>query len=42
MERSYLESLIRSDLFTSPQVYKYFTCTSQLYKDYLLKMRAGR
>lgn len=34
MERSYLESLIRSDLFTNPQVYKYLTCTSQLYKDY--------
>lgn len=34
MERSYLESLIRSDLFTNPQMYKYLTCKSQLYKDY--------
>lgn len=34
MKRSYLESLIRSGLFTSPQMYKYLTCKSELYKDY--------
>lgn len=40
LDRSYLESLIRSDLFTNPHVYKYLTSTSQLYKDYQLKMCA--
>jgi len=34
MERSYLESLIKSDLFTNLQMYKHLTSNSQLYKDY--------
>lgn len=33
-ERRYSESLIRGDLFTISQMYKYLTCKSQLYKDY--------